>query len=139
MRRSLSLEIATEPQKTSTALMDDLDIAKIAMQIQHEKNQKYDGAFIALGYFHIEMAFFKVLVKKIAQSGGPYILKQCGISIKSLISGLSYNKCKRMHEVLAAAFEVLHFERFSDKEEAVEEIIDLVKLKINIINKNRHN
>ena len=44
-----------------------------------------------------------------------------------------------MHEVLAAAFEVLHFERFSDKEEAVEEIIDLVKLKINIINNNRHN
>ena len=115
--------------------MDDLGIAKIAMQIQ---NQKYDGAFIALGYFHIEMAFFKVLVKIIAQSGGPYILKQCGISIKSLISGLSYNKCKRMHEVLAAAFEVLHFERFSDKQEAVEEIIDMVKLKINIINNNRH-
>ena len=43
-----------------------------------------------------------------------------------------------MHEVLAAAFEVLHFERFSDKQEAVEEIIDMVKLKINIINNNRH-
>ena len=74
-----------------------------------------------------------VVVKKMRRS------LSLEISIKSLISGLSCNKCKRMHEVLAAAFEVLHFERFSDKEEAVEEIIDLVKLKINIINNNRHN
>ena len=100
------------------------------MQIQHEETPKYDGVFITLGSFHIEMAFFKVSGKIIAESGGPYILEECVISIKSFISGLSYNKCKRMHEILAAAFEVLHFERFLDKQEDVEEIIDIIKPEI---------
>ena len=58
-------------QKTSIAVTYDLAIAKIAMQIQHEETPKYDGVFIALGSFHIEMAFFKVLGKIIAESGGP--------------------------------------------------------------------
>ena len=73
------------------------------------------------------MAFFKVLEKIIAESGVSYILKKCGYP---LISRLNYNKCKRMHEILAAAFEVLHFEKFLDKQEDVEEIIDIIKLEI---------
>ena len=32
--------------------------------------------------------------------------------------------------LLAAAFEVLHFERFLEKQEDVEEIIDIIKLQI---------
>ena len=128
MRRSL--EITAEAQKTSIAVTYDLAIAKVAMQIQHEETPKYDGVFIVLGSFHIEMAFFKALGKIIAESGGPYILEECGISIKSFISGLIYNKCKRMYEILAAVFEVLHFERFLDTQKDVEEIIDLVKLEI---------
>ena len=35
-----------------------------------------------------------------------------------------------MHKILAAAFEVLHFERFLDKQEDVEEIIDIINLEI---------
>ena len=45
-----------------------------------------------------------------------------------LLNGLSYNKCKRIHEIIAAVFEVLRFGRFLDKQEDVEEIIDTVKL-----------
>ena len=97
MRRFL--EIAAEAQKTSIAVTYDLAIAKIAMQIQYEETPKYNDVFIALGSFYSEMAFFEVLQKIIAESGGPYILEECGISIKSFISGLSYNKCKRMHEM----------------------------------------
>ena len=58
-----SLEIAAEAQKTSTAAMCDLAIAKIVMQIQHNETPKYDRVFIALGYFHVEMAFFKSVGK----------------------------------------------------------------------------
>ena len=57
------VEIAAEAQKTSTAAMYDLAIAKIVMQIQHDETPKYDSAFIALGYFHVEMAFFKSVGK----------------------------------------------------------------------------
>ena len=88
MRRSL--ETAAKAQKTSTAVTYDLATAKIAMQIKHEETLKYDGVFIALGSFHIEMVFFKVLGKLIAESEGPYILKECVISIKSLISRLTH-------------------------------------------------
>ena len=38
-----------------------------------------------------------------------------------------------MHEILAAAFEVLHFERFLDKQEDAEKIIDIIVLQIKYI------
>ena len=100
-------------------------IAKIVMQIQHEQTPKYDSVFIALRSSHFEMAFVKATGKITAQSGGSYILKASGIFIKSFISGLSYNKCKIMDEMLAAAFEVLHFERLLDKPDDVEDIKDI--------------
>ena len=103
-------------------------IAKIAIQLQHEKTAKYDGVFTAVGSFHIEIAFFKALGKITDESGRPYILEECGLSIKSFISGLSYNRFKRMHATMVASFEVLHFERFLEKQEDVEEIIDIIKL-----------
>ena len=109
------------------AVTYDLAIAKIAMQMQHEENPKYDGVFIALG------SFFKVLGKIIAECEEPYILEECGISIKSFVLGLHYNKCKRMNEILAAAFEVLHFGRFLDTQEDIEEIVEIIKLEIKII------
>ena len=83
MRRFL--EIAAEAQKTSIAVTCDLAIAKIGMHIQHKETPKYDGAFIAVGSFQIEMTFFKALGKIKDESGGPYILEECGISIKSFI------------------------------------------------------
>ena len=71
---------------------------------------------MALGAFHIEMAFFSAIGKVIAESGGPYILQESEAlakgSIKSFITGKNYKRCKRLHEILSLAFEVLHFERF---------------------------
>ena len=46
------------------------------------------------------MAYFKALVKIISKSGGPYQLQECQVSIKSFLSGLSYNKCKRLDKIL---------------------------------------
>ena len=120
------LEIAAEAQKTY-AVTYDLALAKIAMQIKHEEIPKYDDVFIAPGFSHTGMTFFKALGKITDKFGGPYIFEECGKSIKSikslksiksccsLISGLSYKKCKIMHETLTAGFEVLHFERFLEK------------------------
>ena len=38
-----------------------------------------------------------------------------------------------MNEILAAAFEVLHFGRFLDAQEDIEEIVEIIKLEIKII------
>ena len=51
-------------------------IAKIAMQLQHEKTPKYDGVFTAVGSFHTGIAFFEALGKITDESGGPYILEE---------------------------------------------------------------
>ena len=78
------------------------------------------------------MAYFKALGKIISESGGPSLLQECQVSIKSFLSGLSYNKCKRLHEILATAFEVMHFKTFLDLQEDKEEILEIVSNQITI-------
>ena len=52
----------------------------------------------------------------VAESGGPSILIACDIlasgSIKGFITGKHYNRCKRIHPLLASAMELLHFKFF---------------------------
>ena len=66
--------------------------------------------------------------EKLQTSLEDHTFSKNGLSIKSFISGLSYNRFKRMHATMVASFEVLHFERFLEKQEDVEEIIDIIKL-----------
>ena len=84
-------------------------IAKIAMQIQKVESPVYVNIFVALGSCHIEMGYFKALGKIISESGEPFLLQECQVSTKPLLSGLSCNKCKQLHETLSKAFEVIHF------------------------------
>lgn len=70
-----SMKVAEEAGRSTVAVTYDLAIAKIAYQIKGEESPKYDAVFIALGAFHIEMAFFSAIKKIIAGSGGPHILK----------------------------------------------------------------
>ena len=82
----------------------DLAIAK-NLKIQATEPPKYDNVFVNLGAFHIEMAFFRAIGKYIAQSGGPYLVNQSSIlekgSLKRFITGKSYNRCGRIHQMLA--------------------------------------
>ena len=65
--------------------------------------------FIPLVSCHPETTYFKAPGKIISESGGPYLLQKCQVSIKLFLSGLSYNKGKQLHETLATAFLVMHF------------------------------
>ena len=58
-----SLQIAQEARKNSIVVTYDLAIAKIVMQIQKEEFPVYDNILIALGSFHIEMAYFRLTVR----------------------------------------------------------------------------
>ena len=111
-----SQDIAKEAQRNSICVTYDLAIAKLAMQIQSEETPRFDYVFVALGSFHIELAFFSALGKLIADSGGPHILNETGVlangSLKSFLRGKSYKRCKRLHELLALAMETLHFKSF---------------------------
>ena len=114
-----SSKIAKECNKSAIVVTYDLAIAKIAMSIQAEQSPALDNVFVALGSFHIEMAFFSACGKVIAESGGPHFLNECGIlkpgSLKGFISGKHYNRCKRFHDYLSLAMELLHFQSYLSK------------------------
>ena len=86
------------------------------MKLQAEEVPTYDNVFINLGAFHIEMAFFSAIGKYIADSGGPHILNESCVlqkgSLNAFIKGKAYNRCKTIHQLLAAALEILHFRSF---------------------------
>ena len=78
------------------------------------------------------MAYLKALGKIISESEGQFLLQECQVSTKSFLSGLSYNKCKRLHEILARVFEVVHFKTFLDLQKDKEEILEIVSNQITI-------
>ena len=71
--------------------------------------------FIWLGYFHTEMTFSSA-IGKVNFKVSPYMLSECDVlakgSLRSFLSGKYYNRCKRSHEILCLAMEVLHFNFF---------------------------
>ena len=108
--------IAQEMGKSEISVTYDLAIAKLAMQIQAEESPRFDNIFVFLGQFHTEMAFFNALGKFIADSGGPAVLISseaiAGGSVKGFLTGKHYNRCKRIHPILAAAMESLLIREF---------------------------
>ena len=97
----------------------DLAIAKVAMQLQSEEKLTYDNVFIHLGPFHITCTFFSMLGKYLAELGESHILNETHViekgSLKSFLSGKSYNRCKRSHLVTEAAMEILYVQTFVDQ------------------------
>ena len=107
---------ASECQQKYGIVTYDLNIAKSAMQIQATEAPLYDDVFIMFGAFHIQMCYFKAIGKIVAESGGPDMLTECEVlapgSLRGFISGTHFNRCKRIHPILALALRVLHFREF---------------------------
>ena len=114
-----SQKVAEECNKYSISVTYDLAVAKVGMQLQAEENLTYDHVFIHLGPFHVTCAFFSMLGKYLADSGGPHILNETHViekgSLKSFLSGKSYNRCKISRQLLGAAMEILHVQAFVDQ------------------------
>ena len=109
----------------------DLNAAKPAMQIQVTEAPAFNNIFVMLGPFHIEMAFFKAIGKLICESGGPSMLTDTEVlapgSLNGFITGKHFNRCKRIHPLLALALEALHFQAFlatSNERDAIETLIN---------------
>ena len=94
----------------------DLNAAKPAMQIQASEKPKFHDVFIMPGTFHVEMALFKALGKLVEDSGGANMLTEADVlatgSLNGFLTGKHFNRCKRLHPILALAFEILHFLAF---------------------------
>ena len=121
---------ATECDQKYGIVSYDLNAAKPAMQIQATEKPRFDNVFVMLGAFHVEMAFFKALGKLVTESGGGDILTETGVlapgSLNGFLTGKHFNRCKRIHPLLALAFEILHFNGFQETYERKEELDILI-------------
>lgn len=115
-----SQEIAKECDQREIIFTGDLAVAKIAMAIQKNSSPEFDNIFINVGTFHFEMAAFKAIGKYIDSCGITDILMESGVLAHGSLNGFldckHYNRCKRIHPMLLAAFRSLHFQRFASDE-----------------------
>jgi len=62
------------------------------------------------------MAYFGAIVYILEESGVPQILTDTEVvapgSLNGFLSGKHYNRCKRLHVLLATAIQILHFRNF---------------------------
>ena len=125
----IAQRIAEKTKKEEICVTYDLAIAKMALQIQAEESPRFDNTLIFVGAFHTEAAYFHALGTFLAESDGPSILIACDIlasrSLKGFFIGKYYNRCKRIHPLLASAMELLHFNSFLSSSGC--EIDDVVK------------
>lgn len=109
-------KIREECQQDDIIVTYDLAIAKMAMQIQIAESPRFNAIFINLGAFHIQLSFFKALGKYIDSCGIEHVLTESGVlaggSMNAFLSGKHFNRCKRIHPLLSAALQNLHFEMF---------------------------
>ena len=86
------------------------------MKTQIGETPTFDNIFVTLGSFHTKMAFFSVIGKNISEFGGPYLLAESDIiengSVISFLLAKSYNRSKCIHQLLALAMEIQHFNSF---------------------------
>lgn len=112
----LSQKIAEECHAPYIQVTYDLAIARISYCIQTQESPKFDNIFIHMGAFHIEMAFFKAVGFFIEDCGLTHIMTECDLiadgSVTGFIAGKNYNRCKRLHSLMAMSLQQLHFEAF---------------------------
>ena len=87
-----ALAFAKQSERDSIVVTYDLAIAKIALQLQAEESQKYDKVFVAMGYFHKELAMFGAIGKYIAKSGAEHLLNETHVIEKGSLNRFLHGK-----------------------------------------------
>lgn len=112
----IACELANECQQEGMIVTYDLAICIKAYQIQLQCSPLYDHLFIHMGPFHVELSMFKAVGRMIEESGISELMVQAGLiangSVKGLLSGTSFNRCKQIHPAVSMVFKMLHCKRF---------------------------
>lgn len=103
----------------------DLAITSKALKIQNTLFRTYNDEqilrlFIHVAPFHVQMSGFKAVGKFIEDCGITQIMVDAGLlasgSVSSFLTGKHFNRCKRLHPLIAVTIEILHFEFFLQNE-----------------------
>ncbi|XP_041481075.1 uncharacterized protein LOC121428475 [Lytechinus variegatus] len=130
-----SLNVAKETGQDHAVVTYDLAVALKAYSIQALESPVFDKLLIMLGNFHIELAFYGAIGTFINASGIEYILTEADIlaegSMVGFIKGKFYNRCTRIHELLANALEKKLYNRFlqnaaDDDIQALQEVMSMI-------------
>ena len=93
-----------------------LDVALNAYSIQTLDAPRFDKLLIMLGNFHSELGLYGVIGTFINESGVEYMLTVAWIlaegSLMSFIRGKYYNRCVRIHDILALVMEGKMYDTF---------------------------
>lgn len=103
------LNVAKESGQDYAVVTYDLAIALKAYSIQSLDAPLSDKLLIMLNNFHTELAFHGEVGTYINDSGSEFILSECDVlaeeSMMGFIKGKFYNRCSRIHELLAITLE----------------------------------
>ncbi len=101
--------VAKETGQDYAVVTYDLAVALKAYSMQALETPLFDKLLIMLGNFHIELAFYGAVGTLINKSGIQFILTEADIlaegSMMGFIKGKFYNRCTRIHEILANVLE----------------------------------
>ena len=104
-----SMNVAEETGQEFSIVTYDLAVAQKAYAIQALEVPRFDNLLVLLGNFHIELAFYGAIGTFINESGIEYILHEAGIlaegSVVGFLKGKFYNRCTRIHGLLANVLE----------------------------------
>lgn len=113
-----TLNVAKEAGQEYAVVTYDLAVAKKAYAIQEVERPLFDELFILLGNFHVELAFYGALGTLISDSGIEFVLSEADVlaegSVQGFIKGKFYNRCTRVHDMLATVLELKLYQRFLD-------------------------
>ena len=94
----------------------DLEVAKIAKQIQIQSYAEFDYCFTPFGQFHTILSLFPSLDKILEGSGAAYLLSEAKIiaddSINTVLKEKSYGHWRQWNLLLLFAKRALHLEKF---------------------------
>ncbi|KAJ8046446.1 hypothetical protein HOLleu_05118 [Holothuria leucospilota] len=129
-----TMNVAKETGQDYAVVTYDLAIATKAYSIQALETPLFDKLLIMLGNFHTEMAFYGAVGTFMNECGIEFILTESHVlaekSIMGFIKGKFYNRCKRIHELLANVFEQKLYERFltelTEKQKSFQLVMDNV-------------
>lgn len=118
-----SQSIAAEIGQPYINVTYDLAIAKIAMQVQSTEKPVYDNLFIHLGPFHIIVALFRAIGKFTDDCGIMNVAVESEIiangSVDGFLKGKHFNRCNRLHPLMAVDIEILRLESFIEKKKDI--------------------
>ncbi|XP_068213902.1 uncharacterized protein [Palaemon carinicauda] len=111
-----TLNVAKETGQSYAVVTYDLAVALKAYSIQALESPLFDKLLIMLGNFHIELAFYGAIGTMINKSGIEFILTEAEVlaegSMMGFTKGKFYNRCIRIHELLANVMEQKLYDRF---------------------------